>query len=442
MQVEVTFDEVIAYIEARLSNQNQLKLSRQEIAVLEAAWLDITYEEYASQKGKGLNAASLRANVVSSLWDRLTKALQPSQRFTKKKFALLMKLLINPSVENSYSARSTSIFLRDYPPVLEEIVGRQTELEELAILISSCKIVQLVGFPGIGKSTLASMAFHQLQNDFAYNIWIQIEKGDTFERICADIVKSVNPCLDKDIATQDDIRVFEEIITTYPLFIVLEDAYLLEDFDTAKGNVESFFKQWISVENKSLLLLVSREQSTILSNLEKARRPVRTFKLQGLNQTEGQTLLEKERCFGKTLANYVKTYNGNPQMLLKIAERINEFYLGDADKVSINITSLVSDHSKLALDELFTSKSLQANELKILQFLANCEGKAEVSALLEEFGSDIPSAEVLCAIGNLQSLSLVERIIEGSSQVSFTISRPLLRYIHYSFSMLNPQTIS
>jgi hypothetical protein len=439
MQVEETFDTVIAYIEARLSNQNQSKLSPQEKAVLEAAWLDLTYEEYASQKG--LNAGSLRANVVSILWDRLTKALQPSQRFTKKKFSLLMRSLMNP-LEGSDISKSNTIFLKSYPPSLEKIIGRQTELEELIILINSCKIVQLIGFPGIGKSALASMAFNQLQNDFSYSVWAQVEKGDTFESICSGIAKSIRSNPVKDVDIQNDSQSYEEIFTKYRIFVVLEDANLLEEFNSVKEKAESCFKQWISVENKSLLLLVSREQSTILSNLEKARRPVRTFKLQGLNQTEGQTLLEKERCFGKTLANYVKTYNGNPQMLLKIAERINEFYLGDADKVSINITSLVSDHSRLALDELFTSKSLQANELKILQFLANCEGKAEVSALLEEFGSDIPSAEVLCAIGNLQSLSLVERIIEGGSQVSFTISRPLLRYIRSSFSMLNPQTIS
>lgn len=63
------------------------------------------------------------------------------------------------------------------PGALATFVGRRAELSELRALLSTSRLVTLTGTGGVGKTTLATRAAHELSRYFADGVWM-IELGD------------------------------------------------------------------------------------------------------------------------------------------------------------------------------------------------------------------------------------------------------------------------
>ena len=63
------------------------------------------------------------------------------------------------------------------PEPLAGLVGRGRELAQVAELVSTSRLVTLTGFGGVGKTTVATQAAHQLGSQFADGVWL-VELGD------------------------------------------------------------------------------------------------------------------------------------------------------------------------------------------------------------------------------------------------------------------------
>jgi DNA-binding winged helix-turn-helix (wHTH) protein len=70
----------------------------------------------------------------------------------------------------SVPARVEAAQLASLPPVLARMVGREDDVQSLAAQILELRFVSLVGPGGIGKTTVAIKACHQLRDEFAGNI--------------------------------------------------------------------------------------------------------------------------------------------------------------------------------------------------------------------------------------------------------------------------------
>ncbi len=312
-------------------------------------------------------------------------------------------------------------------PDVSLFYGRTDELATLKhwILNDRCRLVTLLGMRGMGKTYLSVKLAQQIQDNFECVIWRSLLPASPVNDLLADLIAVLSDGKETDLPESFNHRI--SLLLHYlqhhrcllildgadrvlqgcaPLEMTCRDCIWLHH--TTRGEYCELFRRVGEATHQSCLILTSRVTSNELTPLEGETRPVRVFRLQGLQVTDIQELFRTKGTFRGTPDNWnrlIGSYVGNPHVLNCIATTIQQLFNGSLtefleQKVPVFGTILNS------LDQEFEHLS-DASKLTIQCMALNCQ-PISFSKLRTTIPSSVSSQALLETLELLQARSWID----------------------------------
>lgn len=334
-------------------------------------------------------------------------------------------------------------------PNVSTFFGRREELSTLEqwVIREHCHLVAILGIGGIGKTSLVKLGMggigktklsmklaEQIQDKFQYVIWRSLLSPRPLSELLEELIKFLSDQKEANLPTSTDERIARLLhyLHQHRCLLFLDNAETIMLGGDSAGqyregyeNYGELFQQIGRGFHQSCLILTSREKPQEITYLEEeGNNFVRSLRLSGLNQGDGQKVVEKMGFFTgledewKSLVDF---YDGNPLALELAAKHIQEVYFGsisdflqEGKQVFGNLRSLLDWHFN----------RLSTTEQEIMYWLAiNVEPvsrlKLKEDIVLQTVKEQVPDT--------LQSLQ--QRIPLELRETSFTLQPVLIEYV-------------
>ena len=393
----IVFEEILEYVGEKLYEADEdPQLTEAQIAVLKAGWENLNYDkmsEYYPYK-----PAYLRF-VASSLWQKLSILF--GEEIGKRTF-------------------------RRQPPITYKFYGRQEEIKLINKLPENTKCISISGAKGIGKTSLAAKIFkdHQLKNVFKSLIWhhaysniISEDIGDLLYSVYGKSYDNPEKKLYQELQKERKLIVFDGI-----------------DCWDNKEEIDTFLKRLVEVNHNSLIILTSKISLDVLEELELNKRAVLNILLQGLEAADVERIMINYGLESDNEEGFVNSFKGNPYLVHRACERVNELFGGNVDEFSSK-TSYAKIQFEPEFDSLLKSPKVGQVEIFILSYLASIEEKLPIQfkILVNEIEkkSSFSNSIIEDSLKTLKSLSLIS-FISDENKILVSVPRYFINYINTS----------
>jgi WD40 repeat protein/transcriptional regulator with XRE-family HTH domain len=259
----------------------------------------------------------------------------------------------NPSSRRDTLTESTTlqpvthVDLSDAPSV-SDVYGRQQELAALErwLVVDRCTLVSVLGFGGIGKTTLAAhiadrIARGDIHSDFDYVFWCSLHSAPPLERVLEQAMHFIAEGRSDELPEGESNRIddFLSLLSQDRCLIVLDNFESVLASNNPVGHYTQGYADYASLlqrvgegKHQSCLLLTSREKPGELIPLEGRAARVRSMTLQGMmDQTGIRAMLKEENLEGsdEIWNDLINRYSGNPLALKLISAHIRDIFDGD-----------------------------------------------------------------------------------------------------------------
>jgi len=314
-------------------------------------------------------------------------------------------------------------------PVAPVVQGRAAELATLTRWVREgrCRVAQVLGAGGIGKTTLADRVAHDLAPEFAVVYWRSLRNAPPVEEWLAGAIAALSA---EQAAVPEGIdarlglllellRARRALLTLDNLETVLAPGALEVRYRAGYEGYGTALQRLAEGAHAGCLLLTSREQP-----LQADDAAVRALHLEGLSVDASQALLGSRALAGDEVAwrVLVARYGGNPLALRVVGETIGAVFGGDIAAFLAQETAVFGGIRQL-LDEQVTR--LSAPEQTILTALAVAREPVGFAALVADLGPGAPRGEAVEAVEALRRRSLLEWGAGGT----FTVQPVVLEYV-------------
>ena len=342
-----------------------------------------------------------------------------------------------PAISEVDATQSATARAQDWgeAPDTTSFVGRTNELALIQrwVLQEDYRLVAVLGFGGIGKTSLAAAAAQQLSTSFERIYWRSLRNAPPVSEWLAGAIgflsdqRQVPPT-----AESETITTLLSLLRARRCLLVLDNSETLFEPGQSEGRFRAGMDGYGRVlqavgdsSHQSCLLLTSREAPPELPHLTRGR----ALELRGLGVVEAQTLLADKQLDGDERAwtSLVEQYGGNGLALKIVAETIRQVYAGD---VRAFLTEVLAAHATVLggvrrLLDVQTER-LPAVERDILRRLAVEREPITLAELVTDMAPRVVRQRVVEGIETLRRRSLVER---GERAATFTLQSMVLEYV-------------
>jgi WD40 repeat protein/ABC-type dipeptide/oligopeptide/nickel transport system ATPase subunit len=236
-----------------------------------------------------------------------------------------------------------SLFDCGEAPDISNFHGREAELSQLAqwVNIDRCRLVDIVGMGGIGKTALVTKLAQQLQPTFSKVVWRSLRNAPLSNDLLPEIIQVFSHYTETVPATMDistQISHLFRYLCDRRCLLILDNVEAIlpqntTDRERDPGYTELFRRMGES-PHQSCLILTSREKPEVIAPLEGLQLFVRTFTLSGLNLSESEYLFDAKQLSGSRVGRtrLRELYSGNPLALNIIATSICDLFDGEIDE--------------------------------------------------------------------------------------------------------------
>ncbi len=312
--------------------------------------------------------------------------------------------------------------------------GRVEEKSKLQhqVLVERCRLVGVLGVAGIGKTALVQ-EFAAEQQEFECVVWRSLHHAPTIAAMLTSLLQSLVERPDPlPTSVEESITYLLKHLQQHRCLLVLDGVESILSNRPLAGYYREgyepygeFFRSIAESPHKSCVVLTSQEKPRGFRRLE--GQQVQSVQLQGLNASESQQLLQKQKTFAQIQADWHRItdyYAGNPLILKMVAARIVDYFDG-----SISDYLSEGSHEQLLFQDIRDLLDQQFDRVsepeQIVMFhLATVGDWVSLSNLQSDLESVISRQNLLDILDSLHRRSLLQK-----SRASFKLSLTLTKFI-------------
>ncbi|MCU0537086.1 MAG: NB-ARC domain-containing protein [Hydrococcus sp. Prado102] len=314
--------------------------------------------------------------------------------------------------------------------------GRTKELVELEkwLLNDRCRLVTILGMGGVGKTSLSVKLAEQIQNKFDCIIWRSLRDAPPVKDILTTLIQFLSDEQETEADLPESIsekisRLIEYLRSSRCLLVLDNAESLLRGGSRAGLYREGYegygelFKRIGESDHQSSLLLTTREKPKEIASLEGETLPVRTLRLKGFKEGEGQEILKMKGLSGSDSEFKVLSdrYTGNALALNIVATTIRDLFEGNIAEF-LRQDAIVFGDIRDLLDQQFDRTS--ALEKELVCWLAINREPVSVSQLRDDLVLPVPPQKLLEELESLSRRSLIEQ-----NAACFSLQPVVMEYV-------------
>jgi Domain of Unknown Function (DUF928)/NB-ARC domain len=315
---------------------------------------------------------------------------------------------------------------------ISDFYGRANELTTLEqwILQEKCRLVALLGLSGIGKTFLAAKLAHQIQRQFDYVIWQNLNHSPPLTELLADLIQIFPGKQESDRTVVSGISRLMECLRSHRTLLILDGVETLLGTNQLAGreyregyeDYGRLFQQVGESSHHSCLVLTSWEKPREIVSGEGQTTPVRCLKLTGLDPAAAQEILKQKGLVEEAEWDLlIERYGGHPEALRTVATTIIDVFGGRASEF-IKQNGRFLGQIETAFKQQF--ERLSDLEIELIYQIAEVGQPVSLDGLQQRIDSETLKARLLEIIASLVWRSLVQNC-SNNCQPLFTLP-PLL----------------
>jgi len=328
--------------------------------------------------------------------------------------------------------------------------GRTQELETLTQWVQAdrCRVINLLGMGGMGKTTLVTTLIARLANSlsssepaFEHIIWRSLRHEPAIDEILTGLLQVLasQPALATPHPLNQTISQLTQILQQRRCLLVLDGLEAILQSQERSGCYRDGFEGYGELirrmgesAHSSCLILTSREQSHEIRLLEGKDYPVRSHLLKGLLPQDGLNILQAEGLVA-TEADHqalLELYAGHPLLLKMAASTIHALFMGNVAHFLAQETLTFGRIYDL-LDHQF--ERLSALEKTVISWLGHQRDLVLLPSVMATFVPSVSRQKLLGVLETLRWRSLLDCTSSG-----ITVSPVIVDYV--TSQTLDPTT--
>lgn len=326
-------------------------------------------------------------------------------------------------------------------PDVSVFYGRTEELATLEqwIVNDKCRLVALLGMPGIGKTTLSAKLAQQIQDEFDYLIWRSLRHAPLLQSLLADLSKFLSNQQEATIPedVNEGISQLVDYLGKHRCLLILDDVETIlksgDRFGRYKPGYEDYsvlLRRVGEAEHQSCLLLNSQEKLREITLLESPKRPIHALPLAGLKPEYARKILQEKSLTGEEQWQYLIDYSqGNPLALKIVAANIQDLFDGNVAEFVKHKTWIFGDFSEI-LNQPF--QRLSNLEKQILRCLASEANAVSLQDFKNKLPESLRASEIMEALASLIHRYWIEtasRKDKNSGETLYKIQTLVKKYV-------------